>query len=99
MEVQVGLVVRLVAKNDRGAEVAEFLKSALPLVQAEDRTPAWFAYQVDENTFYIADAFENEADRQGHLTGPIAKALLANAETLLAEPPEIIPVNVLGAKF
>jgi len=97
--VEVGLVVRLVAKPDRGQEVADFLASALPLAQAEDRTPAWFAYQADETTFFIADAFENDADRQSHLQGPIAEALMANASALLAEAPQIMPVKVLGAKF
>jgi quinol monooxygenase YgiN len=97
--VNVGLVVRLVAKKGRGNDVAEFLKSAMPLVQAEDRTPAWFAYQVDDSTFYIADAFANEEDRENHLKGPIAEALMAKASELFAEAPEIIPVNVLGAKF
>ena len=97
--VHFGLVVRLVAKSGRGPEVAEFLKSALPLAQAEERTPAWFAYQADENTFYITDAFATEADRQRHLDGPIAAALLAKAPLLLAQPPEIVPVTVLGAKF
>jgi quinol monooxygenase YgiN len=97
--VTVGLVVRLVAKEGRSSDVAEFLKSALPLVQAEERTPAWFAYQADENTFYITDVFATEMDRQAHLDGPIAAALMANAPELLSQPPEIIPANVLAAKF
>ncbi len=97
--VQVGLVVRLVAKRGRGAEVAAFLKSATLLAQAEEFTPAWFAYQADENTFYITDVFANEADRNRHIEGPIAATLMANAPELFAQPPEIIPVNVLGAKL
>ncbi len=97
--VQVGLVVRIVAKHGRGGEVAEFLKSATPLAQAEEFTPAWFAYRADENTFYITDVFANEANRKRHIDGPIAAALMAKAPELFAQPPEIIPVNVLGAKL
>lgn len=96
--VEVGLVVRLVAKEGLGNTVADFLKSALPMAQAEDGTIAWFAYQADERTFFICDAFANDDDRQKHLQGPIADALMANAAELLAQAPEIIPVNVLGAK-
>ena len=50
-------------------------------------------------TFAIFDAFENEAGRQTHLNGPIAKALMDNAPRLLATPPVIERVEVLGAKL
>jgi quinol monooxygenase YgiN len=46
----------------------------------------------------VFDAFENEAGRQAHLNGPIAKALMAQAPVLLASPPVIERVEVLGAK-
>ncbi len=98
-KIQVGLLVRVVAKEGRGPEVAAFLASAAPLAEAEAFTPAWFAYQADERTFYITDVFANEADRQKHLTGPIAAALMAKAPELFAQAPEIIPVNVLAAKL
>ncbi|HEY0583945.1 MAG TPA: antibiotic biosynthesis monooxygenase, partial [Chloroflexota bacterium] len=39
----VGLFVRLEAKPGREADVENFLKGALPLVQAEPATTAWFA--------------------------------------------------------
>ena len=35
---------------------------------------------------------------QAGLDGPIAKALMANAAELLASPPEIAPIEVLGMK-
>ena len=38
------------------------------------------------------------AERQAHLDGPIAAALMQNAERLLASPPEILPADVLAAK-
>jgi quinol monooxygenase YgiN len=37
--------------------------------------------------------------RQAHLDGPTAKALTAHAPDLLATPPEIQRVDVLGAKL
>ena len=39
-----------------------------------------------------------EAGRQAHLSGPIAKALMAKAPDLFAKPPSIEPIEVLGLK-
>lgn len=92
------LVVKIVAKADRAEEVAAFLAGALPLAEAEDFTPVWFALRSDATTFYIVDAFASEADRGRHLEGPIAAALMSKADELLAEPPTIQPVSVLASK-
>ena len=83
-------VVKLVAKDDLAQEVAEFLAGAVGLANDEAGTVVWFALRTDATTFWIVDAFPGEADRQAHITGPIAQALMANADRLLAAPPEII---------
>ena len=57
------------------------------------------ALRLGPSTFGIFDAFENEGGREAHLAGPIAKALMAQASTLLAAPPAIERVEVLGAKL
>jgi quinol monooxygenase YgiN len=95
----VALVVRLVAKPGKEEEVAEFLAGALPLARAESFTPVWYALRTAPNTFWIVDAFANDADRTKHLTGDIARALMGRAEELLAEPPEIAKAEVLAAKL
>jgi quinol monooxygenase YgiN len=59
----------------------------------------WFALRLGPTTFGVFDAFADEDGRQNHLNGPIAKALMANAPTLLAAPPSIERVEVLGAKL
>jgi quinol monooxygenase YgiN len=46
----------------------------------------------------VFDAFHDEAGRQAHLNGPIAKALMAKAPELFASPPSIEPIEVLGLK-
>ena len=97
--VNVGLVVRLVAKAGKEEEVATFLKGALPLANAEELTPAWFALRADKTTFYIVDAFADDAGRGKHLGGPIAAALMEHAPALLAEPPKIEKVDVLASKL
>ncbi len=97
--VTVGLLVTLSAKPGKEAELASFLASALPLAQAEADTTAWFAIKIDESTFGIFDVFPDADGRQAHLDGPIAAALMAKADELLASPPEIKPVDVLAAKL
>ena len=93
------LVVKLVAKPGLEEKVAGFLAGALPLAEAEDFTPAWFALRASHDTFYIVDAFSNDEDRTKHLQGQIAAALMANAEALLAVPPQIEKVEVLASKL
>jgi quinol monooxygenase YgiN len=95
---KVGLVVRLVAKSGKEEEVAKFLAGAEPLARGESFTPVWFALRTDASTFWIVDAFANDADRQRHLGGEIAAALMAKAGELLAEPPAIHQADVLGQK-
>src|SRR5499426_4286579 len=93
-----GLFVRLEAKPGKEKEVAAFLKQGLDLANREEATPVWFATQLGPTTFAIFDAFRDEAGRQNHLNGPIAQALMAQAPTLLASPPVIERIDVLGAK-
>ena len=96
--VRVALLVRLLAKAGKEGEVGKFLESALPLAQAETRTPVWFALRLGPREFGIFDAFPDDAGRKAHLAGPIAAALMSKAPELLAEPPRIEQVDVLAAK-
>jgi len=96
---KLSLFVRLEAKPGKENEVADFLQQGLQLANQEATTPLWFALRLGPTTFAIFDAFENEAGRQTHLNGPIAKALMDNASRLLATPPVIERVEVLGAKL
>jgi quinol monooxygenase YgiN len=95
----VALFVRLEAKPGKEEEVASFLKQGLQLANQEATTPVWFALRLGPATFAIFDAFKDEAGRQSHLNGPIAKALMAQAPNLLAMPPVIEQLDVLGAKL
>jgi quinol monooxygenase YgiN len=92
------LFVRLEAKPGKENDVANFLEQGLQLAMQETTTPLWFALRLGPSTFAIFDAFRDEAGRQAHLTGPIAKALMAKAPDLLARPPAIEKIDVLGAK-
>ncbi len=96
--VKLSLLVRLEAKPGKEEEVAEFLRSALPLAQDEPGTISWFAFRIGASTFGIFDTFNDEAGRQAHLSGPIAAALMAKAPELLAKPPIIEKLDLLAGK-
>jgi quinol monooxygenase YgiN len=95
----VSLFARLEAKPGKEEAVAAFLGQGLELANQEATTPLWFALRLGPTTFAIFDAFRDEAARQKHLDGPIAKALMAQAPHLLAAPPVIERADVLGAKL
>ena len=92
------LFVRLDAKPGKENELAAFLNQGLQLANQEATTPLWFALRLGPATFAIFDAFRDESGRQTHLSGPIAKALMAQAPNLLANTPVIERLDVLGAK-
>ena len=94
-----GLIVRLQPKVGREEELAAFLADALPLVQNEPETVAWFAVRTDTSSFAIVDVFPDEAGRQAHLGGAVASALANRAAELLAAPPQIERVDVLAVKL
>ena len=95
----IALYVHMKAKPGKEAELESFLKSAQPLAEQEPGTVTWYAFAEDhQGTFGIFDTFETESARQAHLDGPIAKALMAKAAELLAQPPAIHKIRVLAAK-
>ncbi len=97
--VKLALFVKLEAKPGKEEAVAKFLETGLSLANQESQTPLWLALRFGPSTFGVFDAFADEAGRQAHLTGEIAKALLANAPDLLAAAPSIEKIDVLGAKL
>ena len=97
--VTVALLVRLEAKPGKEADVENFLKSGLALVEEEPDTTAWFAIRMGPSTFGIFDAFPDDSGRRAHLNGKVAAALMAKASELLAETPVIEKVDVLAAKL
>jgi quinol monooxygenase YgiN len=91
-------VARIEAKPDRADAVAALLTGALPLAEAEPGTVDWYAARTSPTTFWIFDTFGDEGARQAHINGEIAAALMANADELLAAPPEILAADVLARK-
>jgi quinol monooxygenase YgiN len=93
-----GLFVRLEAKPGKEQAVADFLASGLELTNREATTPIWFTLQLSPTTFGVFDAFASEEDRRAHLAGNMAKALMSLVDEMLARPPSVEPVDILGMK-
>ncbi|MEJ7720293.1 MAG: antibiotic biosynthesis monooxygenase [Ilumatobacteraceae bacterium] len=101
MTTAVALVVKLVlvARRSRD-EVAQFLAGAVELRQRR-RGHARLVRACAPTTRRVLDRRRlpwRRAERQTHLNGPIAAALVENADRLLAQPPEINPAEVLASK-
>jgi len=92
------LLALLQAKPGKEAEVEEFLKSAQPMAVREAATTTWYAVKIGEGRFGIFDTFEDEAGRNAHLTGDIAKALFAKAADLFSTPPQVEKLTILASK-
>ena len=97
--VKLAILAHVEAKPGKEDAVARFFSNALPLVEAEPRTVAWFGFRTGPSTFAIFDTFEDEAGRDAHLNGEVAKALMAVADDLFARPPVIEKADLLGVKM
>jgi quinol monooxygenase YgiN len=95
------LYVPLQAKPGKEKEVADFLRSAVPLVNDEPGTVSWFAIQDGPSSFAIFDTFDDEAGRDAHLNGKVASALMEKikAGDLFAKTPEIHKLGILADKL
>ena len=96
---KVGLLVTLQARPGKEAAVEAFLKSALPLVEAETGTTTWFAFKIGPATFGIFDTFKDEAGRTAHVNGEVAKALYARAQDPFVSAPQIQTPDILAEKI
>ena len=97
--VNVGLLVRLEAKEGQEDEVASFLESGQALVEDEPDTTAWFAIRMGPSTFGIFDAFADDSGRDAHLNGKVAEALMGRADELFSQSPSIEKVDVIATKL
>ena len=94
------LYVPLEAKPGKENEVAEFLRSAVPLVNAKPGTMSWYAIQEGPSSFAIFDTFDDEAGRDAHLNGKVAAALMEKiaAGDLFAKTPQIHKLGIIADK-
>ncbi len=75
------LYVTLKAKPGKEKDVEAFLKQGAEMAKREAGTVNWYGLKEDEGHYSVFDTFNDEAGRDAHLNGEIAKALMANAAT------------------
>ena len=93
------LYAHLKAKPGKEAEVRSFLEQGARMAAEEPGTVHWYGFHEDNSgSFGIFDTFEDEAGREAHLKGEIAKALMAKAGELLASPPAIHKIDLIAEK-
>lgn len=85
-------------KPGKEAEVEAFLKQGAELAKKEHGTVTWYALKEDNGAYGIFDTFHDEAGREAHLSGEIAKALMGRADELLSEPPAIHKIDIIAEK-
>lgn len=96
--IKLALLASVEAKTGKESEVEALLAGARSLAQAEPGTRTWYAFKLGPSTFGIFDTFDDEAGREAHLNGEIAKALMGKADELLAKPPQIDKATLLASK-
>jgi hypothetical protein len=94
----VGVLARFEMKPGKDAEIREFFKGGLAVVQQQPVTTTWFAFRMGPTTYGAFAAFASEEDRAILLAtgGPISAA--RNAE-LFVRPPTFEKVDVLEARL
>jgi len=92
------LYVRLVPKPGKVKEVEAFLKQGAVMAQDEPATVNWYALKQDDGAYGVFDTFDDEAGRDAHLHGEIAKALMGVADELFEGPLTIDKVTILADK-
>jgi quinol monooxygenase YgiN len=99
MALTLGILALVEAKPGKEAEVEAFVKGGREIVDQEPGTRVWYGFRVNESTFGIFDAFEDEGARQAHLSGQIPAALAQAGPQLLSKDPDIRLVDVLAVKM
>lgn len=92
------MYVQLKAKPGKEADVEAFLKQGAEMAKAEGGTVNWYGLKEDDGAYAVFDTFNDEAGRDAHLNGDIAKALMAKASELFANPLEIHKIQIIADK-
>jgi quinol monooxygenase YgiN len=90
--------VMLKAKPGKEADIEAFLKKGAEMAQDEAGTTTWYGVKVAPGIYGVFDTFEDEAGRDAHMNGEIAKALMANAPDLFENELKIEKMDILAAK-
>ena len=90
--------VMLKAKPGKEADVEAFLKQGAAMSNDEPKTVTWYGVKLSSGVYGVFDTFDDEAGRDAHLNGEIAKALMANASALFSNEIQIETMEILASK-
>jgi quinol monooxygenase YgiN len=90
--------VMLKAKPGKESDVEAFLKQGAAMSNDELKTVTWYGVKMAPGMYGVFDTFDDEAGRDAHLTGEIAKALMANASELFSNEIKIEKMDILADK-
>ncbi|MCW2956232.1 MAG: antibiotic biosynthesis monooxygenase [Thermoleophilia bacterium] len=97
-EVTKALLVRVMPREGKEAEVEGFLLQGRDIVEEEEPgTARWLAVCFASGEYGILDAFPSDEAREAHLQGPVAKALAAKTGVLF-DTPHIDRLDVIAEK-
>lgn len=81
---QLANFITLKARAGKAQALADFLRQGAAAVHAsEPHTLAWYAVQIDAETFAIIDFFADVAGQDAHVAGQVAASLKAHAADLI----------------
>ena len=92
------LWVMLKAKSGKEQEVEQFLAQGAQMAGEEAGTVTWYGVKMGPGVYGVFDTFNDEAGRDAHKTGEIAKALMTKAPELFANEVRIEEMEILAAK-
>ena len=92
------LWVMLKAQPGKEADVEAFLKQGAAMSNDEPETVTWYGLKIAPGMYGVFDTFNDEAGRDAHLNGEIAKALMANWDALFLGELRIEKMEILASK-
>ena len=90
--------VMLKAKPGKEQDVEAFLKQGAQMSADEAGTVTWYGVKMGPGVYGVFDTFNDEAGRDAHMSGEIAKALMAQAPELFSNELRIEQMEILAAK-
>ena len=92
------LYVPLKAKPGKEADVEAFLKQGAEMSKKETGTVTWYGIKEGDGAYAVFDTFHDEAGRDAHLSGDIAKALMAIFDALFSNTLQIHKIQIIADK-
>jgi len=92
------LYVPLKPKAGKAGDVEAFLKQGAQMALKEKGTVSWYALKEEDGKYSVFDTFDDEAGRDAHLNGDIAKALMANWSEMFEGELHISKIGILAEK-